>query len=192
MAEKIWQEMGTDEAILEGFVPFKYEVSFLVWRDKKGQTGVFPATQNSHRDGILSKSLAPAPQLSPQLVRQGNEAITAIAEALDLFGILAMEAFITDDDQLIFNEIAPRPHNSFHWTIEGCITSQFSQLVRLLAGFGPGDTQIKGRFVMENLLGQDLEKLPALYADTNKSVHLYGKAEARDGRKMGHVTWQER
>jgi 5-(carboxyamino)imidazole ribonucleotide synthase len=110
---------------------------------------------------------------------------------VDLHGILAMEAFVGTDDRLIFNEIAPRPHNSFHWTIEGCTTSQFRQLVRIITGLGAGDTAAKGLYVMENLLGEDLHRLDSLYADGRNAVHLYGKAEARNGRKMGHVTYQK-
>ncbi|MGB0819069.1 MAG: ATP-grasp domain-containing protein [Candidatus Puniceispirillaceae bacterium] len=109
---------------------------------------------------------------------------------LNLNGILAMEAFVSNAGHIIFNEIAPRPHNSFHWTIEGCVTSQFAQLVRIIAGLGPGDTSARGSWQMDNLLGEDLHRLPALYADANKAVHLYGKTEARNGRKMGHVTWE--
>ena len=96
---------------------------------------------------------------------------------------------VTAEDNLIFNEIAPRPHTP-HWTIEGCVTSQFSQLVRIIAGLGAGETSAKGKYVMENLLGEDLHRLESLYADGTKSIHLYGKTEARDGRKMGHVTYQ--
>ena len=116
----------------------------------------------------------------------------AIAEAVNLHGVLAMEAFVSNTGEIMFNEIAPRPHNSFHWTIEGCVTSQFAQLVRLIAGLGPGDTAARGTWQMDNLLGEDLHRLPALYADGGKAVHLYGKADARTGRKMGHVTWQTR
>ena len=114
----------------------------------------------------------------------------AIAEAVHLHGVLAMEAFVSKTGDIMFNEIAPRPHNSFHWTIEGCVTSQFAQLVRLIAGLGPGDTTARGTWQMDNLLGEDLHRLPVLYADEGKAVHLYGKTDARTGRKMGHVTWQ--
>ena len=101
-----------------------------------------------------------------------------------------MEAFISTTGEIIFNEIAPRPHNSFHWTIEGCVTSQFAQLVRLVLGLGPGETSARGVWQMDNLLGEDLNRLNRLYADADKAVHLYGKSQARSGRKMGHVTWQ--
>ena len=190
-AATLWADLKTDEAILEGFVDFKAEVSFLVWRDSEGQMGVFPPAQNIHKAGILAKSVAPAPDISARVIEAGNRAVRAIAEAVDLHGILAMEAFVGTDDRLIFNEIAPRPHNSFHWTIEGCTTSQFRQLVRIITGLGAGDTAAKGQYVMENLLGEDLHRLDGLYADGRNAVHLYGKAEARNGRKMGHVTYQK-
>ena len=127
-ARALWAALNKSEAILEGFVDFKAEVSFLVWRDKHGKMGVFPPAQNLHKNGILAKSTAPATDISANALKDGNKAICAIAEAVDLYGILAMEAFIGANDTLIFNEIAPRPHNSFHWTIEGCVTSQFRQL----------------------------------------------------------------
>ena len=134
--------------------------------------------------------MAPAPDISDAVIEAGSEAVCSIAKAVDLIGILAMEAFVSQEDELIFNEIAPRPHNSFHWTIEGCVTSQFRQLVRIVTDLGPGDCTAKGDYVMENLLGEDLHLLDSLYADPQKSVHLYGKAQARNGRKMGHVTFQ--
>ena len=188
-ADALWAALKTSEAILEGFVDFKAEISFLVWRDENGKMGVFPPAQNLHKNGILAKSTAPAPDISASALEAGNKAVCAIADAVDLHGILAMEAFIGANDTLIFNEIAPRPHNSFHWTIEGCVTSQFQQLVRIITGLGAGDTTARGKYVMENLLGEDLHRLESLYADGTKSVHLYGKTEARDGRKMGHVTY---
>jgi 5-(carboxyamino)imidazole ribonucleotide synthase len=188
--DALWAALKTSEAILEGFVDFKAEVSFLVWRDRNGKMGLFPPAQNLHKHGILAKSTAPAPDISANALEAGNRAVCAIAEAVDLHGILAMEAFIGANDTLIFNEIAPRPHNSFHWTIEGCVTSQFRQLVRIITGLGAGDTTVRGQYVMENLLGEDLYRLESLYADGTKSVHLYGKTEAIDGRKMGHVTYQ--
>ena len=189
-AASCWSDMNTNEAILESFIDFTAEVSFLVWRDAKGQTGVFPAALNTHKNGILATSIGPAAGLDPTTLKDGADAAIALAEAVNLHGVMAMEAFVSHAGHIIFNEIAPRPHNSFHWTIEGCVTSQFAQLVRIIAGLGPGDTSARGSWQMDNLLGEDLHRLPALYADANKAVHLYGKTEARNGRKMGHVTWQ--
>ena len=187
-----WNDINTNEAILESLIDFTAEVSFLVWRDATGQTGVFPAARNTHKNGILASSIGPAAGLDPTTLKDGADAAIALAEAVNLHGVLAMEAFVSQAGQIIFNEIAPRPHNSFHWTIEGCVTSQFAQLVRIISGLGPGDTSARGRWQMDNLLGEDLHRLPALYADAGKAVHLYGKKEARNGRKMGHVSWQLR
>lgn len=189
-AAALWADMQTDEAILEAFIDFTAELSFLVWRDADGSTGTFPPALNTHKGGILSTSIGPAPGLAPATLNRGADAAIALAEAVNLHGVLAMEAFITSSGEIIFNEIAPRPHNSFHWTIEGCVTSQFAQLVRLIAGLGPGDVSARGVWQMDNLLGEDLHRLPGLYREADKAVHLYGKAQARDGRKMGHVTWQ--
>ncbi len=189
-AGTIWAEMNTGEAILESFIDFSAEVSFLVWRGADGRSGAFPPALNTHKNGILATSIGPAPDIDPKTLARGAEAAMAIAEAVNLHGVLAMEAFVSNTGEIMFNEIAPRPHNSFHWTIEGCVTSQFAQLVRLIAGLGPGDTAARGTWQMDNLLGEDLHRLPALYADGRKAVHLYGKADARTGRKMGHVTWQ--
>ena len=191
-AASCWSQMNTNEAILESFIDFTAEVSFLVWRDAKGQTGVFPAARNTHKNGILATSIGPADGLNPTILKDGADAAIALAEAVNLHGIMAMESFVNNVGQITFNEIAPRPHNSFHWTIEGCVTSQFAQLVRIITGLGPGDTSARGRWQMDNLLGEDLNRLPALYADADKAVHLYGKKEARNGRKMGHVSWQLR
>ena len=189
-AAAIWTEMATDEAILESFIDFTAEISFLVWRDAEGRSGVFPPALNTHKNGILATSIGPAPKIASPALNRGADAALAIAEAVNLHGVLAMEAFISTAGEIIFNEIAPRPHNSFHWTIEGCVTSQFAQLVRIISGLGPGETAARGIWQMDNLLGEDLPRLPALYANGDKAVHLYGKTQARTGRKMGHVTWQ--
>ena len=191
-ATSCWSDVNTNEAILESFIDFTAEVSFLVWRDARGQTGVFPAARNIHKNGILATSIGPADGLDPATLKDGADAAISLAEAINLHGVMAMESFVSHTGQIIFNEIAPRPHNSFHWTIEGCVTSQFAQLVRIIAGLGPGDTSARGSWQMDNLLGEDLHRLPALYANATKTVHLYGKSEARSGRKMGHVTWQLR
>ena len=122
------------------------------------------------------------------LAQQAEQAACAIAEAVDLFGVMAMEAFVSHSGEVIFNEIAPRPHNSFHWTIEGCITSQFTQAVRIALQQGAGLCSAIGRYKMENLLGEDMARLDEISQQADSALHLYGKAEARDGRKMGHVT----
>lgn len=188
-AATIFASLGSDDLILEELVAFDREISFLIARDKTGTISHFPPAQNDHRGGILARSVAPA-DIDPALVATGQEAVAKLAEAVDLFGVLALESFVTSDGRVLFNEIAPRPHNSFHWTIEGCATSQFTQLARLLAGMPFGATHSYGTWQMDNLLGEDMGTVPALEATDGLHLHLYGKAEAKTGRKMGHVTRQ--
>jgi len=181
--------LGTADAILEEMVPFRAEASFLIARTADGTTSSFPASLNSHKDGILVTSIGPA-DLPKSLVAAGQAAVKQLAEALDLVGLLALETFITADDRLLFNEIAPRPHNSFHWTIEGCASSQFTQLIRAVAGLPLGSTACYGRWQMDNLLGEDMPRLAALSAAPGLHLHLYGKQDAKTGRKMGHTNRQ--
>ena len=181
--------LGTADAILEEMVPFRAEASFLIARTADGTTSSFPASLNSHKDGILATSIGPADLPQPVVVA-GQAAVKQLAEALDLVGLLALETFITADDRLLFNEIAPRPHNSFHWTIEGCASSQFFQLIRAVAGLPLGSTACYGRWQMDNLLGEDMPRLAALSAEPGLHLHLYGKQDAKVGRKMGHTNRQ--
>jgi 5-(carboxyamino)imidazole ribonucleotide synthase len=181
--------LGTADAILEEMVPFRAEASFLIARTTDGTTSSFPASLNSHKDGILATSVGPA-DLPQPVVAAGQAAVKQLAEALDLVGLLALETFITADDRLLFNEIAPRPHNSFHWTIEGCASSQFTQLIRVVAGLPLGSTACYGRWQMDNLLGEDMPRLAALSAAPGLHLHLYGKQDAKTGRKMGHTNRQ--
>ena len=181
--------LGTTDAILEEMVPFRAEASFLIARTADGTTSSFPASLNSHKDGILATSIGPADLPQPVVVA-GQAAVKQLAEALDLVGLLALETFITADDRLLFNEIAPRPHNSFHWTIEGCASSQFTQLIRAVAGLPLGSTACYGRWQMDNLLGEDMPRLAALSAEPGLHLHLYGKQDAKAGRKMGHTNRQ--
>ena len=181
--------LGTADAILEEMVPFRAEASFLIARTADGTTSSFPASLNSHKGGILATSIGPA-DLPQPVVAAGQAAVKKLAEALDLVGLLALETFITADDRLLFNEIAPRPHNSFHWTIEGCASSQFTQLIRAVAGLPLGSTACYGRWQMDNLLGEDMPRLAALSAAPGLHLHLYGKQDAKTGRKMGHTNRQ--
>lgn len=188
-AEAAFASLNSDDCILEEKIDFLAEASFLIARSPDGRMTHFPATINSHRNGILSVSEAPAdPALLPDaLCREGQEAVAALAEHLDVSGLLAMETFITASG-LVFNEIAPRPHNSFHWTIEGAATSQFSQLVRAITGLPLGSTNATGRWRMDNILGEDMAVLEAALAEQEAYIHRYGKAAARPGRKMAHIT----
>jgi len=160
-----------------------------VARDYQGQIAVWPASINQPRGGSLHVSEAPALAdiLTPALWDEGKAAVIAMAEDLELTGVLAAEMFITRDGNLLFNEIAPRPHNSFHWTIEGAETSQFSQLIRVAAGLPMGRVNATGRWRMTNILGEDMPLLDTAMAEPGVYIHRYGKAEARTGRKMAHL-----
>ena len=192
-AHVIFAEMGGTPLILESFVDFTAEASFLIARDADGTIAHFPASLNHHEAGILAHSTAPAP-LDETIIAKGQSAIAAIANHLDLYGILAMEAFIGADGEIIFNEIAPRPHNSYHWSIEGADCSQFEQLARIVGGLPMRTPSIRGgagaSWRMENLLGQNAPQIPALQAQHDVSTHLYGKSDYREGRKIGHITYQ--
>ena len=180
-------DLNSDDAILEEMIAFDGEISALLARDPAGNICHFPTSQNRHENGILARSVAPAP-VAPVLAEAAQTAAESLADAVDLVGLLAVEFFIDTDGRLLFNEMAPRPHNSFHWTIEGCATSQFTQLARVLAGMGFGDTSAYGRWQMDNLLGQHMVDVPSILASDGAHLHLYGKPEARTDRKMGHVT----
>lgn len=181
-----WEELGSDDAILERRIAFTCEISAIVARGLDGGCRVFPLAMNEHRDGILRRSVAPAP-VDPAVARAAEAAAVALAEALELVGLLAVEFFVTGDGEVLVNEIAPRPHNSGHWTQDGCTTSQFEQFVRAVVGLPLGPVDALFETEMLNLIGDDVNDWPALIADPTAKLHLYGKAEARPGRKMGHV-----
>jgi len=181
-----WSKLATDEAVIEGIVDFAYETSIVVARDVFGKCEAFPVTLNDHRNHILSESIAPAP-IPGLLVRHATEMAMTLAKAVNLVGVLALELFVTNDGKLIANEIAPRTHNSGHWTMDGCNVSQFEQHVRAVCGMPILTPQQHSGVTMVNLIGDDVKKLPAYYEMSNACVHLYGKMEAREGRKMGHV-----
>jgi 5-(carboxyamino)imidazole ribonucleotide synthase len=183
-----WQALGRRECILEALVDFLCEISVIVARGLDGQTRYFPIGLNDHRDGILRTTTVPAGLPAGTLAaaeRYGME----LARGLDLVGLVALEMFVTRDGRVLANEMAPRPHNSGHWTIDACATSQFEQLVRAICGLplGPVDVLMPSRMV--NLIGEEAGDWPRYLADPTARLHLYGKASARPGRKMGHVTF---
>ena len=181
-----WTILKTEEAVIEGIVDFSYEVSIIVARDVFGKSATFPITLNEHKNHILSESTAPAP-VTPQMAAEAKAMAKAVADAVGLVGVLALELFVTKDGQLIANEIAPRTHNSGHWTMDACNVSQFEQHVRAVCGLPVLDPVQHSNVTMINLIGDDVKKLPEFYEMNNACVHLYGKMEAREGRKMGHV-----
>jgi 5-(carboxyamino)imidazole ribonucleotide synthase len=174
--------------ILEAFVPFHAEISAIVARAADGTLAVYDAVENRHREHILDTSFAPARVPEPvALAARGHAA--RVATELNLVGILALEMFLLPDGALFGNEIAPRPHNSGHWTIDACLVSQFEQHIRAVAGLPLADPARHHDAVMRNLIGPaGLEAWPALVRDGRVAAHLYGKAEARPGRKLGHAT----
>jgi 5-(carboxyamino)imidazole ribonucleotide synthase len=171
--------------IAERFVPFTREISILAARGKGGETAFYPLVENHHRKGILRLSLAPAPSVSPQIQRAAEEAARMVLESLNYVGVLAIE-FFEHDGELLANEMAPRVHNSGHWTIEGAVTSQFENHLRAINGFPLGSTTAIGSSAMINLIGEVPQPAKVL-AIPSAHLHLYGK-EPREGRKLGHVT----
>jgi len=173
-------------SIAEKFVDFAFEASVVAARGRDGAFAAYDPPKNEHENHILRRSTVPSPLL-PAQTKEAIAIARRIAEALDYVGVLAVELFVTKDGALLVNEIAPRVHNSGHWTIEACVTSQFEQHVRAIAGWPLGDPARHSDAVMENIIGHEAEKWLALAAKP-AGLHLYGKSEARPGRKMGHMT----
>ncbi|MBA8820788.1 5-(carboxyamino)imidazole ribonucleotide synthase [Ochrobactrum sp. P6BS-III] len=174
-------------AILEGFVDFEREVSVIAARDRSGNVAIYDIAENVHKDGILSTSTVPA-HITAQTADAARQAAEKLLHALDYVGVLGLEFFVLKDGSLLANEFAPRVHNSGHWTEAACAISQFEQHIRAVAGLPLGNTDRHSDCVMENLIGNDVDKVPAILLEPNAVLHLYGKKEAREGRKMGHVT----
>jgi len=186
---------GGVPCVLERRLPLALEVSVLVARGADGAACAWPVAENEHRDGILAVSAVPA-RIDAALAARATQATLALAAALDYVGVLCVEFFVLDDDRLVVNEMAPRPHNSGHWSLDAAITSQFEQQARVLAGLPLGATRQHSPALMLNLLGDlwfhdDRAQEPDWAGVLNvpqAKLHLYGKAQARPGRKMGHVT----
>jgi len=173
--------------ILEAFVDFSSEISVMVARGLDGAIATYVPVENLHRNHILDQTIAPA--RVPRVVADRAEVLARhIAEAIDLVGILGVEMFVTDQERVLVNELAPRPHNSGHWTMDACVTSQFEQFVRAVCGLPLGSPEHHSDAVMRNLLGDQVDSWREILSDPANRLHLYGKAEARPGRKMGHVT----
>jgi len=191
-AAAAWDELGGFECILEGFVPFEREVSVVAARGLDGAFAHYGVIENAHVDGILDVSICPPTAVLTETAAQAAEITQAICEALDVVGVLCVEFFVTGGGSLVVNELAPRPHNSGHLTIEAHSTGQFEQQVRAVCGLPLGATTLRRPAAMANLLGGVWEggtpNWAAALALPDVSLHLYGKAEARPGRKMGHLT----
>ncbi len=202
-----YASLGGVPCVLEKRLPLKFEVSALIARGVSGVSVVYPLAQNVHRDGVLSHTIVPAPDASAALVQQAQQAAIQIAAKLGYVGVLCVEFFILEDGSLVANEMAPRPHNSGHYTVDACATSQFEQQVRAMTGMPLGDTRQHSPAVMLNILGDVWFAVGAGETKAQKGaapvtppwdqvaampsarLHLYGKEEARPGRKMGHVNF---
>lgn len=183
-----WEKLGKVELIAEGIIDFDYELSVVVARDQFGGMATYPAVLNEHKDHILHKTFAPAPV--PEEVRlAAQEAAERLAEKVKLIGVLALELFVTKDGNILANEIAPRTHNSGHWSIDACAVSQFENHVRAVCGLPVGDPAPFAKAEMLNLIGDDISRVPEYLAMEGACVHLYGKIDPKPGRKMGHVTF---
>jgi len=183
--------LGGAPCILEGFVPFTKEVSVVAARGLDGEFRAWDVCENVHEHHILATTTAPA-AISDATARAAIDMARSIAEAADYVGVIAVELFVVSDakgERLVVNEIAPRVHNSGHWTLDGAVTSQFEQHMRAVAGMPLGSTRRHGRqVIMRNLIGADADTWADILAQDGDCLHLYGKTESRPGRKMGHVT----
>ena len=187
-AESAWRAIGVGPAIAEAGIDFSAEFSVIVARWADGRHAFWDFAENEHGAGILRRSRVPCSDAVALQVAEAREAAIGIAEALGHIGVLTVEFFASRDGPVV-NEIAPRVHNSGHWTIEGAVTSQFEQHIRAICDLPPGATDLVAKgAVMDNLIGEDLNRWPELVANPDLHVHIYGKGEARPGRKMGHVT----
>jgi 5-(carboxyamino)imidazole ribonucleotide synthase len=183
-----WAAIGEEPAVAEAGIDFLAEFSVILARWHDGRHAFWDSPQNEHGEGILRRSTVPCSDVAMPQVAEARDAALRIAEALGHVGVLTVEFFASAGGPLV-NEIAPRVHNSGHWTIEGAVTSQFEQHIRAICDLPPGLTGLtRGGAVMDNLIGQDVLRWPELVAERGAHLHLYGKDEARPGRKMGHVT----
>ena len=182
-----WEDLGSDDAVWESFVPFAKEFSVVAARGAGGEFVPFPVAENIHQDGILHKSVVPA-----DIAKSAKDAAIRhtrnIMNTLEYVGVMAAEFFLLDNNDVLLNEIAPRPHNSAHWTIDACVTDQFEQHIRAICGLPLGATDLLCDAVMYNLIGTEADESAASLENPYKKIHFYGKTEARPGRKMGHIT----
>jgi 5-(carboxyamino)imidazole ribonucleotide synthase len=182
---EVWEKVGAVECVLEELLNFKREISIMYFKSADNTDGFFPLSENIHEDGILKKTIAPT--ILKDTIKQSLKLkIKELSKNLNFYGILAIELFELFDGSIIFNEIAPRPHNSFHWTIDGCDNSQFDILVRAMCGLPVRDVNSNGKWEMTNIIGDDVNNLIDIYNNQNFLLHLYGKKNTEPGRKMGH------
>lgn len=185
--EFAWAEVGAAPSILEAFVPFEREISIIGARGSNGDVKLYAPAENVHVNGILKTSSVPA-AIAQQTADKARAVTQKMLEELDYVGVIGVEFFVLPDGDIVINEYAPRVHNSGHWTLDACAVSQFEQHIRAVAGWPLANPLRHSDAVMENLIGDDVKEWRARATEPNTCVHLYGKREARPGRKMGHVT----
>ena len=188
--DQIWQDLETKSAILEAFIPFEREISVIAARSAEGEVVCFDVTENEHSDHILKTSRVPA-AISDAMAAQARGIAEKIATALNYVGVLAVELFVVEgggESKILVNEIAPRVHNSGHWTLDGASISQFEQHIRAIAGWPLGKPVRHGPVTMTNLIGNEINDYGQWLTVPGATVHLYGKGPPRPGRKMGHIT----
>jgi len=184
-AENAWDQAQNHKLILEKFCPFNSEISVIVARSKNNEIAAYEPLTNIHKNSILDESIYPA-KISEELKIKAQEIAKKIIEKLDLIGVLAVEFFVMENELLV-NELAPRPHNSGHFSMDAAITSQFEQLIRAITGMKLGSTEFHSQGYMKNLIGDEVNDLEKFYQNPRAKIHLYGKEKIADGRKMGHV-----
>ena len=178
--------LGGQPVIVEAYAEFVRELSVIAVRTRPGEIAMYPLCENHHENGVLRRTIAPA-VAPPHILEQAEQIAARVLSGLDYVGVMAVELFELGDGRLLVNEIAPRVHNSGHWTLDGCQVDQFEQHIRAVAGWPLGPTEALAHTEMINLIGEDMADWPRLIADADARVWFYGKREARPGRKMGHV-----
>lgn len=187
--QNIWQKFSShlnQQLILEKFCPFESEISVICARSKTGEIACYEPLTNIHKNGILDKSIYPA-KIASDTKEKAKKIAKKIAQNLDLIGLVAVEFFVMENEELLVNELAPRPHNSGHFSMDASHTSQFEQLIRAILGMPLGNVDFHLEGHMQNLIGNDVNHLEKYLKNKNAKIHLYGKKEAKEGRKMGHV-----
>ncbi|MCI4663975.1 MAG: 5-(carboxyamino)imidazole ribonucleotide synthase [Neomegalonema sp.] len=187
-ARAAYAQIGRAPAILEALVPFRREISVIVARGVGGEIVCYDPSENLHEAGILRRSMVVSGAIDATVAAKAHEIARSIVSALAYVGVMGVELFELENGELLVNEVAPRVHNTGHWTIEACPVSQFEQHIRAVCGWPLGGAQRHSDVAMTNLIGQEAAEWASIAADPELSLHLYGKAEIRDGRKMGHVT----
>ena len=185
--QKIWDDINSKDCVLEQKINFNRELSILYAKSADESECFFPISENVHENGILRKTIAPA-FVDARTLNKIKKLTKNLAKIINLTGLLTIEMFQLDDENILFNEIAPRPHNSFHWTIEGCKNSQFDILIQSICGHKIKDETSSGLWEMQNILGKEVKILQQLSSDEKINCHIYGKKEIKEGRKMGHYT----